>query len=178
MYYRHAVSQKVFSYISSTVWEKLWRWSKRRHPDKSSKWIMKKYFTTEGKRKWVFKAETDMKLLNIAGIPIVRHVKIRSGMRVLAPDEQTREYWKQREYRNALGQIYSSRLKRLYKRQQGKCLFCGRPITQREISESKAQIHHMIPRAEGGTERLNNLRLLHVDCHNKVHSVFFVTIVI
>ena len=35
-----------------------------------------------------------------------------------------------------------------------------------------SQIHHMIPRAEGGTERLNNLRLLHVDCHNKVHSVF------
>ncbi len=37
MYYRFAVSQKTFSYIDKTLWEKLWRWAKRRHHQKSKK---------------------------------------------------------------------------------------------------------------------------------------------
>lgn len=53
-YYRNAVSSKIFSYISSRVWWYLWKWAKRRHPNKSQKWIKKKYFRSVGKRKWVF----------------------------------------------------------------------------------------------------------------------------
>jgi len=46
MYYRFAVSKKTFSTIDHRLWEKLWRWAKRRHPQKTRKWVTRKYFTT------------------------------------------------------------------------------------------------------------------------------------
>jgi len=121
MYYRFAVSSKTFSTIDSQLWHKLWRWAKRRHPKKSKKWIMRKYFTTTG-RKWVFKDETGNKKIRIMPlIPIVRFVKIKSGMRVHANDKETREYWQKRVYTNALSQVYTVKIEKLMKTQKGIC---------------------------------------------------------
>ncbi|GET37662.1 group II intron maturase-specific domain-containing protein [Microseira wollei] len=36
-YYKGVVSKETFSYISSRVWQYLWRWAKRRHPNKNTK---------------------------------------------------------------------------------------------------------------------------------------------
>jgi len=79
MYYRFVVSKKTFSNIDNHIWQKLWRWAKRRHPNRGKKWIMKKYFTPTAP-KWVFKDETgEQKIRKTASIPIVRFVKIKSG---------------------------------------------------------------------------------------------------
>jgi RNA-directed DNA polymerase len=32
----------------------LWRWAKRRHPNKGRRWIKEKYFHAIGTRMWVF----------------------------------------------------------------------------------------------------------------------------
>jgi len=90
MYYRFAVSKKTFSTIDCRLWQKLWKWAVRRHPKKTKKWIMRKYFTTTG-RKWVFISETGKKINIMPLIPIVRFVKIKEGMRVHADDKETRE---------------------------------------------------------------------------------------
>ncbi|WP_373525855.1 group II intron maturase-specific domain-containing protein [Nostoc sp.] len=37
-YYKGVVSKETFSYILHRVWQYLWRWSKRRHPSKNTKW--------------------------------------------------------------------------------------------------------------------------------------------
>lgn len=165
MYYRHGVSRKTLGYAGREIRKKLWRWSKRRHPDNSSHWIKKRYFTS----RWSFVSKTGEELLDIGQIPIVRHTKVRMGMRIYARDEPTREYWHQREYRNALEQIYSSRVEKLYRKQAGKCLACGQMITRQDISEKKVHVHHIIPRASGGTEKLNNLKLYHGECHREMH---------
>jgi len=96
---------------------------------------------------------------------------IRAGMRVHADDKDTKEYWNKRVYTNALSQVYSIKVKRLIERQKGICPCCGNPITKDDIADKKAHAHHMLPRSEGGTEKLNNLRLLHQDCHGKAHQV-------
>jgi len=171
MYYRFAVSKRTFSYIQNALWEKLWRWAKRRHPRKGRRWIASKYFTIKEKRKWVFKAETGDEILCIEGIPIVRFKKIKSSMRVHAVDLQTRKYWEKREYTNALSQIYSIKVEKLYKKQKGICPCCGNIITKNEIEQKMVHTHHMLPRSEGGTEKLNNLTLLHLSCHKKAHKV-------
>ena len=158
MYYRFAVSQKTFSVIDTRLWQKLWKWAKRRHPKKSKKWIMMRYFTTTG-RKWVFKNEIGNKIKITALIPIVRFVMIKSGMRVHADDKETREYWQGRVYTNALSQVYSIKVERLIKRQKGICPCCGKPITEDDIANQKVHAHHMLPRSKGGTEKLNNLTL-------------------
>ena len=171
MYNRFAVSQKIFSLIDSRLWHKLWRWAKRRHPKKPQKWIMRKYFTTIG-RKWMFKDETGKNTtMNMASIPIIRYVKIKEGMRVHSNDGETKEYWQKRVYTNALSQVYSIKVERLMKRQKGICLTCGEPITRSDISEKRVHAHHMLPRSKGGSENLNNLRILHQNCHVLVHQV-------
>ena len=54
----------------------------------------------------------------------------------------------------------------LFFREQGKCQFCGKKI---EINQ-KAHLNHVIPRAENGTDRPDNIALLHKDCHDKLHK--------
>jgi RNA-directed DNA polymerase len=43
-YYRGAVSKETFSYIRHRMWQYLWRWALRRHPNKSKKWVKNRYF--------------------------------------------------------------------------------------------------------------------------------------
>jgi len=169
MYNRFVVSQKTFSTIDNQLWHKLWKWAKRRHPNKPKKWIMRKYFTTTG-RKGMFKDETGNKIINMAKIPIVRFGMIKSGMRVHANDKKTREYWQKRVYTNALSQVYSIKVEKLMKEQKGICPCCGNPITKDDIAGQQVHVHHMLPRSKGGSEKLNNLRLLHQDCHVLAHQ--------
>ena len=107
MYNRFVVSQKTFSTIDDQIWNMLWKWAKRRHPNKSGAWITRKYFTTTTGQKWVFKDETGNEIRSMTRIPIVRYVMIRSGMRVHANDSETKEYWQKRVFTNALSQVYS-----------------------------------------------------------------------
>ena len=85
-YYRGVCSKKTFSYINHRVWWYLWRWAKRRHPNKRKKWVKNKYFRTsfrkDGKKKdWQFFYEgIDRKgrgkthdLFDIKSMPIIRH---------------------------------------------------------------------------------------------------------
>ncbi|NET14349.1 MAG: group II intron reverse transcriptase/maturase, partial [Okeania sp. SIO1H6] len=83
-YYRHAVSKEVFSYIEHQMWVTLWRWAKRRHPNKGKHWIANRYFKIRGKG-WEFatgvKDRTgktkEIGLFNMAKIPIERHIKVK-----------------------------------------------------------------------------------------------------
>lgn len=82
-YHRHAVAKDVFARNDFEVWSMLWKWAKRRHPNKSLQWIKDKYFHTRGGRKWMFVAKEagkskEHRLFTEASIPIRRHVKIRT----------------------------------------------------------------------------------------------------
>ncbi|MEX3954368.1 group II intron maturase-specific domain-containing protein, partial [Paraburkholderia sp. EG287B] len=33
-YHRHGVSKRIFAEVSHAVWQCLWRWARRRHPNK------------------------------------------------------------------------------------------------------------------------------------------------
>ena len=101
------IGRKTFSTIDDQIWNMLWKWAKRRHPNKSGAWITRKYFTTTTGQKWVFKDETGNEIRSMTRIPIVRYVMIRSGMRVHANDSETKEYWQKRVFTNALSQVYS-----------------------------------------------------------------------
>jgi len=43
-YHRHIVASEVFSSVDSQIWRLLWRWAKRRHPNKGARWIRAQYF--------------------------------------------------------------------------------------------------------------------------------------
>ncbi len=83
-YYRHAVSKKTFSYVDHEIFESLYRWSKRRHPNKNTTWIVKKYFHMGSAREWIFQGWNKRKngekeyhqLFRMSQIPIKRHIKV------------------------------------------------------------------------------------------------------
>ena len=168
MYYRFVVSKNVILRVNSELWEKLWMWAKRRHPNKPRRWIARRYFTTKTGAKWKFRTK-DIELIDTGKIPIVRYVKVKSDARV--HDKEATEYWKKRVYVNALDQIYSIKIEKLFKRQKGKCYYCDQPIEAESVMKQKIHVHHLNPRSRGGDERPNNLRLLHQQCHTEAHSI-------
>ncbi len=63
--------------LDSRIWNMLWHWAKRRHPNKSKHWIARKYWHSYGKRNWVF-AEGNIRLNFLSDTKIVRHTKVKS----------------------------------------------------------------------------------------------------
>lgn len=81
-YHKHIVSKVVFSKMDHDIFQALWRWAKRKHKNKSRRWIKDKYWKSIGNRNWVFTAynrDKPVHLLRLDKIPIKRFVKIRHG---------------------------------------------------------------------------------------------------
>lgn len=75
--YHHTVCAKeTFSKIDHCVWEMLWRWSKRRHPNKSKNWIVKKYWKNHKGRSWSFMSDKNI-LFYMNDMPILRNAQLR-----------------------------------------------------------------------------------------------------
>ena len=92
MYHRHVVAAATFSQIDHLVWTKLWRWAKRRHPQKHAHWIKARYFQRQGQRDWVFACRTPnsqhaelVVLFRASTVPIKRHTKVRSDANPFDP---------------------------------------------------------------------------------------------
>ena len=76
-YHRSVVSKKVFSNLDYRMWDMLWRWAKRRHPDKNSKtWIVRRYWHSKGSRNWVFSTKKN-RLKLFSDTKIVRHIGLK-----------------------------------------------------------------------------------------------------
>ena len=75
-YHQSAVSSDVFHKIDNKIWNMLWHWAERRHPEKPKNWIADRYWHSEGNRNWVF-SEGDKKLNLLSDTKIVRHTKLK-----------------------------------------------------------------------------------------------------
>lgn len=85
MYHRHIVAKTTFELVDNLIWELLWRWAKRRHPNKGARWVKERYFPTKRNRKWNFatkkpanEASNGLELFRAATVTIKRHIKIRA----------------------------------------------------------------------------------------------------
>jgi RNA-directed DNA polymerase len=109
-YYRHGASKRTFERLDHDIHWQLWRWVKRRHPNKSAKWLVRKYFTATGKPGHFSVRLTKDKdtsrvlaLYRAASTKIRRHVKIKGAANPYDPRyddyfEQRRRFrrWRQR----------------------------------------------------------------------------------
>lgn len=101
-YSRHAVAKEIFSYVDNEIFWILYKWIKRRHPNKNSSWRKEKYFRSKGSDNWVFCAKTQnqgktsfLDLVKASKIPIIRHIKIRGHANPYNPDYK--EYFENRK---------------------------------------------------------------------------------
>ena len=172
-YYKGVVSKETFSYISHRIWQYLWRWAKRRHPNKNTKWVRKRYFKTIKGNKWTFACtvsdrrgkDKELILYQIEQTPIKRHIKVKGDA---SPDDPLlKEYWQLRHQK--FGKSYWEKNSRNYKIAQNQkwfCPICGEPLFNGEEIET----HHITPVAEGGLDDIDNLQHVHRACHKQVHS--------
>ena len=171
MYYRHVFATNTFGRTDGKLWEKLYRWAKRRHPNKSKRWVMRRYFHKSSDLKFHFMdKEKNVALPLLSKIPRKRFIKINNDFRVYDGAPETVEYWEKREYLNALDQIGYIKRRTLFQRQEGKCTHCHRRITDEDIQRRETHVHHVIPRSQGGTNGYSNLRLIHMECHKEIHG--------
>jgi RNA-directed DNA polymerase len=78
-YHQSVVSSKIFHKIDYRIWNMLWHWAKRRHPEKSKHWIADKYWHSDGNRNWVF-SEGDKQLNLLSDTKVIRHTKLKLDM--------------------------------------------------------------------------------------------------
>ena len=170
-YHRNQVAKDTFEKVDNAIWKQLWQWACRRHPNKPPTWVKDRYFVRQGTRNWVFGTEvTDddgtvsfVKLVKASDVSIRRHRKIKAEANPFDP--AWRSYFEERHEYQMQGQ--ERRLPpKLWQAQDGKCPVCREPITK----DIGWEIHHVVPRANGGTNARANLVLLHPNCHRQVHS--------
>jgi RNA-directed DNA polymerase len=167
-YYKGTVKTKVFAKLDKGLWHGIWEWLRRLHPNKAAKWIRKKYerFATPCSR--LAEYGTINAIHN--DIKWTPHIMVKSGMRVY--DTGTLEYWEKREQKLAKDQMYSKPMEKLWKRQKGLCSTCEETITAEDIANRVVHTHHCLPRSQSGDNSLNNLELLHGECHRKIHTLY------
>jgi RNA-directed DNA polymerase len=173
MYHQPVVAKKAFSRMDNSVFHALWRWAKRRHPNKSLEWVRRGYFQPHEGRSWVF-ATTAMRtdgtkaiapLYSIASTAIERHRKVSGEYNPFDPSmEEMGE--KLRMVRMLKKLKYRKQIVSLFQSQKGLCPLCNQPITK----ESGWHDHHVIHRSQGGGDTLDNRVLLHPVCHQQLHS--------
>jgi RNA-directed DNA polymerase len=166
-YHRHVVAKKTFGAVDTHIWQALWRWARRRHPNKSGQWVRQKYFRTHDHRHWVFAVQTRGKngepktlALRLASdTRIVRHVGVKADANPFDPTWDS--YFAQRKSARMLERLKDHGFpKRLWQQQQGQCPGCGQLIGE----DDRWVIQPVIPFESGGIRSLTNLKLLHSSC--------------
>lgn len=106
-----------------------------------------------------------MRLVRASDTPIRRHRKIKGEANPYDPEWE--EYFEER-LRLTMKDNLKGRRRLLYLWwvQDGKCPNCGEHITR----ETGWHLHHILPKAQGGTDAMSNLVILHPNCHRQVHS--------
>ena len=152
----------------------MWHWAKRRHRNKSNRWIYTKYFRPNHKRRsgfyGVLKGKDgsvrSQRLVKVDKIPIKRHVKVKAEANPFDP-------WWERYFERRLDAKMAAEWKgqrsllHLWQSQNGICPLCQGKITKSTGWEN----HHIIYKVNGGPDAFDNRVLLHPTCHKQVHSL-------
>ena len=142
------------------------RYAKRMHPKKSNKWRKTRYWgklNLDREDKWVFgNKHTGNFLQKFSWNKIERHTLVKGKS---SPDDPSlKEYWEKRSEAKAEELLPS--LQKIAKKQKFVCLVCGESL----INGEEIHKHHIKPRHLGGKDTYSNLRLVHLFCHQQIHS--------
>jgi RNA-directed DNA polymerase len=155
-YFSAVVSKEIFKKIDMLLWKRLWRWTSRRHPDKSATWVKEKYFpNAKETRNWVLN-DGEYMLNQHSDIPIKRHIKVKGNK---SPYDGDWTYWSSR-----IGKHPGLRkeVTTLLKQHKGKCAHCGLTFRPTDLIE----VDHIVPRSKGGDNTYKNKQVLHRHCHD------------
>jgi RNA-directed DNA polymerase len=164
-YFRSGVASRTFHKLDRFMDDRAYHYVKYTHPHKSWQWLLNRYWGKLNLKRsdhWVFgDKNTGGYLLKFAWFPIERHQLVKGSA---SPDDaRLRAYWAYR--RKAQASNLSSQARRIARRQGYACAHCREDLFNGE----ELHLDHIVPRAQGGTKRDENLRLVHLYCHHQIH---------
>jgi len=84
-YHRHVVASDAFCRVDSYVFEQLWRMLRRRHSNKSKKWLCKRYWSATGRKNlFAVRAKTGKGLKKVYQVQRVSAIGIRRYLKIKA----------------------------------------------------------------------------------------------
>jgi RNA-directed DNA polymerase len=173
-YHKKVVAKKTFSSIDYRIYWRLMRWGLRRHPRKSGKWVLERYWTRpndrwdfgQGSKKKKGKPTEPILLNKLADVKVGdRHIKIKGEYNPYDPKWMI--YGEELRMRRMSEDIWSNQRATLWLDQLGLCALCGTPIDTHDDCHD----HHIVHRQFGGSDALNNRVLLHRVCHVRAHAL-------
>jgi len=172
-YHSPVVAKETFNTLDYLIFWRIWRWAKRRHPNKSTNWIRKRYFRSIGERSWVFAITYKLqsgevryrRLYGLANTPIVRHKRLPGNYNPYDAEHELK--WEVLRVQRMQHKLrYRNETCWIFLRQKGLCAFCGGAISK----QTGWHDHHIVRRVDGGSNSRENRALLHPNCHASVHS--------
>jgi RNA-directed DNA polymerase len=189
-YYRGVVSSEIFSSLDHYAWKLLYKWAKRSHPNKSKRWVVRRYFGKFNKfrnDRWVFGAHDlldrhgrPLYLVKFSWTNIVRH-QVVTG-RASPDDPDLIDYWASRR-RRVTPPLDSYNL-RLLTKQKGRCPLCGdHLLTADQPPQSPPEwerwwlgtvrraitVDYLTHQGHGGPDG-DRTRLIHTSCSQRLHA--------
>ena len=108
-YHRHIVATRTFRKVEMVLFHCLWRWAKRRHPEKSVAWITQRYWHRLGRTRRSFAVRIGAgtphsksvvaRLVDPTETAIWRHVKVKSDAHPFDP--RWRSYFEDRIFKRS-----------------------------------------------------------------------------
>src|SRR5262245_46559524 len=161
-YHRHVICGETFTKLDNFVWQRVYRWAKRRHSDKTGRWITDRYFPHRQGEPWRFTDPvTGKQLLRVReAVKPQRHLKVKGAANPFDPAWE--EYFQQRDRALALRASSPFRAK-ILRQQYGRCPGCRQVIQV----EEEVDLHHRDGNHQNN--QIGNLVLLHPTCHRQDH---------
>ncbi len=162
-YHRHVISARTFSKVDSYAWGRVYRWCRRRHPDKTGRWVAQRYFLQEDRKGWHFTdPATGNRLIRIAeNARRQRYVKIKAAANPFDP--QWDDYFRNRGLKQPRF-ITTGFKARIHAVQDGICPTCRQMI----MDEEHLILHHRD--GERHNNALSNLVFYHPNCYFQVYN--------
>lgn len=173
-YYKFCECKITFHKVDYTIWQIIRSWAFRRDRLHGRNTIKEKYFPSGKSYKfdnrtyfdnWILTGKKKDKGSNIKEnwLPRIqwvkkqKYIKVKGKASVYNGDHI---YW---SIKTNLHGIQNTRIKRLLKTQNGICSICKVKFLQTDVLE----VDHIIPLSHGGSDKYENLQLLHKHCHLK-----------
>lgn len=188
-YYRGVVSSRTFSALDNQMWRLTYKWAKHSHPNKSKKWIVRRYFGKFNRfrnDRWVFGDRGSVSergnihhMIKFSWTHIVRHQLVTGGASPDDPD--LADYWAKRRQR--VKPPLDDYNARLLTRQDGRCPLCGEHLLSADQPPQSPQqwerwwlgivrraiaADYLTHHGRSGTPDGNHTRLVHASCHRRL----------
>jgi RNA-directed DNA polymerase len=176
-YHKFVNSNKAFRSLDSFIYLQAVRYAKRSHTNKSWEWLKRKYFATAtytrrtktGRKSinltnWAFQTEgRSLKLFKQTSLENYSSIKYNAN----PFNPKDKDYFLDRKLANLFKK--DSFRKSIYNKQLGLCPVCRRNLVEGDWDEPM-HLHHLVPRKEGGKDIIQNLIMLHEECHYAIHK--------